>query len=241
MVMWRFLCTPRGTPLWCASIEQVRRRYAAIFGADTSADPDWFVVAYEPAGRDAFNGDDERSRREVLSSADVLDSQAGQVLACVGVTGAAGRPLFCERYLPAPAEDVLAVHLGHPCDRSEVVEVGPFAAEVPGAGRELLRVLPMFAWERGMRYGLVTVTQQLRHLLDQEGYPFEPLVDARQDRLTAEEQAAWGSYYEQRPRTGVIRLERLAPVLVRSAGRYRSTNLSFSRVDDGKERDLAVA
>jgi hypothetical protein len=208
----------RGTPLWYSALALVRRRYATTFGASTSPEPESFVVAVEP-GPDG--------------TAD------GQALACIGITGATTSALFCERYLPARAEEVLELHTGTPCRREEIVEVGPLAAEAPGAGSEVMTILPLFAWERGMRYGMMTVTRQVAAMAVRQGYPLEFIVDARRDQLSPEERAGWGSYYDMAPRLCLVRLENLAPLLVRSAGRYRSANLSFLRDDRG--RSLAHA
>ncbi|MEK8106381.1 thermostable hemolysin [Micromonospora sp. M12] len=131
---------------------------------------------------------------------------------------AACGPLFCEQYFDEPAEQVVGARLGRPAHRRNIVEVGPFAAQESGAGAEILAVLPMFAWERGMHYGLVTVTRRLTLMLRRQRYTFEPLVDARPERLPPDQRERWGTYYDNDPQTGLIRLEHLAPVLAESAG-----------------------
>ena len=210
----------RGTPLWRSAMALVRRRFEATFEAVTAAQPDSFLVAYEARTADAANH---------------------RVLACAGITVGRDRPFFCERYLPAPAEEVVSAHLGRSCPREEIMEVGQMASDSPGAAGALLGVLPVFAWECGMRYAVMTVTEQLGQVLARCGYLFEPIVEARREQLPVEEQEKWGRYYDAGPRTGVIRMENLAPVLARSAGRYRSTDLFFALVDDGEEPRLAVA
>ena len=65
----------------------VRRRFEATFDATTSAQPDSFLVAYEPSA---------------------ADPSGGRVLACAGITVGRDRPFFCEQYLPGPAEQVVS-------------------------------------------------------------------------------------------------------------------------------------
>ncbi|MDG4809339.1 thermostable hemolysin [Micromonospora sp. WMMD1120] len=204
----------RHTPLWESAMTLVRHSFAAAFGAVTSGAPESFLVAYEPSTPEG-------------------SAANGAVLACVGITPAARGPLFCEQYFDEPAEQVVGARLGRPAHRRDIMEVGPFAAQEPGAGAEILAVLPMFAWECGMRYGLVTVTRRMTLMLRRQRYTFEPLVDARPERLAPDQRERWGTYYDNDPQTGLIRLEHLAPVLAQSAGRYRSVDLSLRRVDDG--------
>ena len=208
----------RGTPLWRSALALVRRRYESTFGASTCPEPDSFVVAV----------------------ADHDEAADATVLACIGITSGTDVALFCERYLPAPVHEVLDLHMGRPCRREDIVEVGPLAAESPGAGAEVMAILPLFAWERGMRYGMMTVTRPVAAMLARQGYPLEFIADARRDSLAPEDGAAWGRYYDMAPRTCLIRLENLAPMLVRSAGRFRSANLSFLREDE-RGRSLAHA
>jgi hypothetical protein len=198
----------------------VRRRFAATFDASTSAQPDSFLVAYEARTADAANH---------------------RVLACAGITVGRDRPFFCERYLPGPAEQVVSEYLGRPCPREEIMEVGQIASDGPGAAGALLGVLPVFGWESGMRYAVMTVTDHLGQVLAKHGYPFEPIVEARPEHLPVEEREKWGRYYDAKPWTGLIRLEKTGPVLARSAGRYRAADLLLTLVDDGEEPRLAVA
>jgi len=216
----QFTNAGRGTLLWRSALALVRRRFEATFDATTSAQPDSFLVAYEPGA---------------------ADPSGGRVLACAGITVGRDRPFFCEQYLPGPAEQVVSEYLGRSCPREEIMEVGQIASDGPGAAAALLGVLPVFGWECGMRYAVMTVTEHLGKVLARNGYPFEPIVDARREHLPIEEQEKWGRYYDAKPQAGLIRLERTGPVLARSAGRYRSADLLFTLVDDGEEPRLAVA
>ncbi len=203
----------RGTALWSMALEQVRRRYAQVFDAVPSSDPDCFVVAYEPANR---------------------CGGTGTVRSSVGLTFGVDRPFFCERYLSGRAEDVLRAHMDQPCERTEIVEVGPLAAESAGDGAELITILPTLVRDLGRRYGVMTVTRQLIALLRRIGYSFEPIAAARSDRLPPAERRQWGTYYQQAPQTGLIRIERLVPTCARAAGRYRPTRPEYGRATLGR-------
>ncbi len=218
----------RGTALWSMALEQIRRRYAEAFDAVPSSDPDCFVVAYEPAER---------------------CGGTGTVRSSVGLTFGTGRPFFCERYLSGRAEDVLREHMRRPCERTEIVEVGPLAAESAGAGAELITILPTLVRDLGRRYGVMTVTRQLTALLRRIGYSFEPIAEARSDQLPPDERRQWGTYYQQAPRTGLIRVDRIVAPCARAAvrrpirpelGRREPDRHATDRHhDDGLNRDRA--
>jgi len=179
----RFVVTARGAPLWEEAADLVLRRFSEAFEATRRPDPDWFVAAQ--------------------------DEETGQVLACVSVTFAAGKRFFAEYYLPDAAERVIAERTGKPVDRAEVIELGSIASAGKRAASEIITVLPVFAEDHGYKYGLFTANADLASALERVGFPFEPLADARIDALPEEYRSGWGSYYDHRPVTGVIRLEKI--------------------------------
>ncbi|MFC8174153.1 thermostable hemolysin [Streptomyces sp. NPDC057242] len=189
----------RDTDGWHRAGELARTTYAETHAADVKPDPDAFVLAV-PSERDPVPG--------------------GTVLACAGCTYAApDRPFFSERYLGTRIEEAIAARTGTPVDRDRIIEIGALAGP-GGAGRELIRVIPIIAWTMGMEHILCTVTRQLRDLLARLDINYTVLGEADPDHLTPEERAAWGTYYDQRPTVGFIDLARLAGLFAGATGRY---------------------
>jgi len=120
-----------------------------------------------------------------------LDDEQGLV-AAAGFRPAAAAPLFLERYLPAPVEQLL----GTP--RQGIVEVGQLAASRAGAGRRLILLMGPLLAAQGFSWVVSTLTAELRQLFLRLGVAPLALGLADPDRL-GDEAAAWGSYYEHRP------------------------------------------
>ncbi|HET8748872.1 MAG TPA: thermostable hemolysin [Ramlibacter sp.] len=137
----------------------------------------------------------------------------GAIVAAAGYRSAAAGPLYLERYLGEPVEEALAPHAGRPLSRREVVEIGHLAAGRAGAGRRLMVLLGPHLAQARFRWGVATLTLELRQLLARMG--IAPLVLAPADPdLLAEEARQWGSYYEHQP---VVLAAEIAPVLRRLA------------------------
>lgn len=127
-----------------------------------------------------------------------LADGTGATVAAAGYRSAAAGPLFLERYLDEPVEDALARHVGGRPARREIVEIGHLAADRPGAGRRLMLQLGPHLARSRFRWGVATLTRELRQLMVRMG--ITPLALAPADPAAlgggAEE---WGSYYEHEP------------------------------------------
>lgn len=122
----------------------------------------------------------------------------GALLAAVGLRSAAEGDLFVERYLGAPVETELARRLGVRPRRGEIVELGNFAAQSPGAARALILALIPLLRAAGMRWTLFAATRQLRNAFARLGLDPRFLCRAER-RALGEEAALWGRYYETDP------------------------------------------
>lgn len=123
----------------------------------------------------------------------------GKLVAAVGLRQAAVGPLFVEHYLDAPVEEVLASRLSISPKRSQIVEVGHFAASSAGVARELIVQL---AWVLGavkVDWVLFVATRQLRNAFVRLHLAPIELAAARAERM-GESAADWGRYYETQPR-----------------------------------------
>lgn len=211
----RFIISATGAPLWTQARDLTGQVYAASFGASVHGSTDAFVVA--------------------------LDDKAPTVRACVGVNYGLDRPFFLEHYLPTSAEEVATIHLGQVCRRASIVELGPLVSVGNGAGRALIKTLPIFAHERGLRCGLLTATRGLAVVMRYLRLPFEPLGRARLQQLPVPARDGWGTYYDHAPMTGLIRLDRVQAAMSTTAHRTRTTSIrdSFFDYEDVTGRSAA--
>ncbi|WP_437630016.1 thermostable hemolysin [Sorangium sp. So ce854] len=191
---------------WSQAVDLVRQKYRRSFGAEVTPSPDCFIVCTIERGPGVG---------------------ASKVVACAGLTFSSGARLFSEQYIDEPIEQVISALERRPASRDAIVEVGSLASTEHRAGTELIRVVPILAWCLGKRYILCTVTADLKLIFDAVGLNFQPVRGADVARLGGGEQERWGSYYDQRPETGYIRLDAIAEVFSRSTGRYRFSALDL--------------
>jgi hypothetical protein len=122
----------------------------------------------------------------------------GRACAAAGYRSAV-EPLFLERYLTQPVEQVLAEALGQPVPRGQIVEIGQFASQCAGEGRRLMLSLARHLVDAGFRWAVITATAELRRLLRHQRLAVLPLATA-QRRCVGDEAPLWGSYYRHAPK-----------------------------------------
>ncbi|GAA2592311.1 thermostable hemolysin [Streptomyces tubercidicus] len=197
----------RSTSSWLDAADLAREVYAQAYGADVAPRPDSFIVARPACG---------------------AAEEPCAPLACAGLTFGRDQELFSERYLETGVEDAALARLGASVDRRRVVEVGALATRRASVGRELIRATPIIAWCLGMEYILCTATRSLITTLERTGISFVPFGPADPRRLTPDEAARWGTYYDQEPQVGVIPLNALDRLFSDATGRYSVTDLQLS-------------
>ncbi|WP_328390437.1 thermostable hemolysin [Streptomyces sp. NBC_00400] len=197
----------RATSSWLDAADLAREVYAQAYGADVAPRPDSFIVARPACGGAA---------------------EPCPPLACAGLTFGREQELFSERYLDTGVEAAVLAHLGVTVDRRRVVEVGALATRRVSVGRELIRATPIISWCLGMEYILCTVTRSLITTLGRTGICFVPFGPADPGRLSPDEAARWGSYYDHQPQVGVIALNALDRLFSDTTGRYSVTDLQLS-------------
>lgn len=122
----------------------------------------------------------------------------GHITAAAGYRFGHSGPLFLERYLPAPAQQLLAPHNGTAPERARLVEVGHLAAGRAGDGRRLVLMLADHLLDQGGEWVVSTLTAELRQLFVRIG--IAPLtLGAADPALLGEAAADWGSYYDHAP------------------------------------------
>ncbi len=115
-------------------------------------------------------------------------------VAAAGFRPAWQGPLFLERYLDAPVEQLLSPAPA----RDTIVEVGHLVARRAGEGRRLILQLGPLLAAQGYRWVVSTLTEELRLLFLRLGVAPLALGVADPQRL-GDAAADWGSYYEHRP------------------------------------------
>jgi hypothetical protein len=128
-----------------------------------------------------------------------LEDSNGQLLGAVGLRSADSGPLFLERYLQQPAEQVIATQrAAHAPQRTQLVEVGNLAASSPGAARLLIVALTDLLVALGYRWVTFTGTLALLNSFQRLGLTPIALGPANPQCL-GDEQADWGTYYDTQP------------------------------------------
>lgn len=148
------------------------------------------------------------------------NKETAALIACTGISFVSPtQPLFSERYLSAPLDETIQRQTGHTLARHQVVKIGSLASDNPNAAADLIRIMPIIAWFMGSKAILCTTTRRLRKLMAFHQVPFCMLSDASSEKLSPEMRAAWGSYYDQTPQTGVILLEQCGHLFNHFCGR----------------------
>lgn len=165
------------------------------------------------------------------------NKETAALTACTGISFVTpAQPLFSERYLSAPMDEIILRQTGRVVARHQVVEIGSLASDNPNAAADLIRLMPIIAWFMGSKAILCTSTRRLRKLLAFHEVPFCMLSEASPDKLSSEMRAAWGSYYNQTPQTGVILLEQCGHLFNHFCGR-----LVFSEFEHIARASLSAA
>lgn len=124
--------------------------------------------------------------------------------AVCGLRHAENAALFLEHYLDAPIEEVLAVQVGHPVARHEILEVGNLAVLEPACIRSLLASVSVYLHSTDTKWAVFTGITTLRNALRKLQMPVQILGDAALAQLPQTDQTHWGSYYEQQPKIMAI-------------------------------------
>lgn len=119
--------------------------------------------------------------------------------AVAGLRPAYAGKLFCETYLDAPVEILLATACGQQVSRRHVVEVGNLAPASAGQARWLIATVTAYLHGAGFSWVVFTAVPVLHNAFLRMGLQPLALADADPARLAASEQGRWGSYYDGRP------------------------------------------
>jgi hypothetical protein len=122
-----------------------------------------------------------------------------KVAAACGLRPAPDGKLFLEIYLDDPVESVLSEAAGAPIARGDITEVGNLVIARPGHARRLIVHLSACLHARGCKWVVFSAVPALRNNFLRIGIPLVTLAPADANRLSAEERAPWGNYYDHSP------------------------------------------
>ncbi len=124
--------------------------------------------------------------------------EEGHLTAALGLRGAAGEGLFCERYLDDPVESHVQRVFGRQVQRDRILEMGSLVASNAGHAALLYTLVGAALYEAGIDYLLFTANRAVRISLKRSGLASVPIATADRRRLGAAGEA-WGSYYNGDP------------------------------------------
>lgn len=151
--------------------------------------------------REAYGAEIKRFKPCLMS----LRDQDNKLVAACGFRSAALEPLFLETYLDQPIETILSEHVGFPVRRDDIVGVGNFSVAEPGMARYLITAINDHLHDTHNQWAVFTAVPVLRNAFIKMNLDPVILGDADKSRLPAEDQAEWGSYYEQKPQVMAVR------------------------------------
>jgi hypothetical protein len=129
-----------------------------------------------------------------------LRDAAGTLVGVAGYRPAGGGRLYLEQYLPADIETVIAARRGsHEVQRSDVAEIGNFAARDCATAMSLVSLLTDFLTAQGHRWVVFTATRTVRGIMRHLGIHLTEIAHADKSRLVVADDD-WGAYYSTDPR-----------------------------------------
>lgn len=134
-----------------------------------------------------------------------LRDQAGNLIAACGIRVAGTEPLYLEKYMDKPVEQVLSERLGSPVMRNDIVEIGNYSVSESGMSRLLISEIFNQLHATSKQWAVFTAIQLVRNVLIKQNIFPRILCDADIKRLPPEDQFNWGSYYENKPQVMAIR------------------------------------
>ena len=144
---------------------------------------------------EAYGADIQHFLPVLLCLKDQFSTQAA-----LGLRPAQNDTLFLENYLESPVENILSSVTQQPVSRSEIIEVGNLAIAGKGNFRALIVALTAFLSTTDFKWACFTIPPLLINSFARLGLQLVEIGTASIDRLPVEEQATWGSYYDQKPR-----------------------------------------
>ena len=134
-----------------------------------------------------------------------LRDDNGVLMGAFGWKKASEGSLFLEQYLDEPIESLISKTLSQPITRNQITKIGNLAVSNPRNAGILIAHIIQHSLDIGIEWCVATAHHSLQNGLIKGGRDVYPLFLADKARLSAEEQAKWGSYYNRMPQVVAIR------------------------------------
>jgi Thermostable hemolysin len=134
-----------------------------------------------------------------------LRDNNGVLMAAFGLKKASEGPLFLEQYLDEPIESLISKKLHKPISRDVITKIGNLAVANPRNAGVLIAHVIQHSLDMGIEWCVATAHHSLQNGVVKGGRDVYPLFPADKARLSPEEQAKWGSYYDRMPQVVAIR------------------------------------
>ncbi len=142
---------------------------------------------------------------EFMPTLVALRDNNGVLMAAFGLHSAALEPLFLEQYLDVPIETLMTEKLGRTINRHQITCIGNLAVSNPRNAGVLIAHIIQHSLDIGIEWCVATSHHSLQNGLIKGGRDVYPLHIADKARLSINEQAKWGSYYDHLPQVIAIR------------------------------------
>lgn len=134
-----------------------------------------------------------------------LRDSNGVLMAAFGLKKASVGPLFLEQYLDEPIESLISKKIAKKISRDEITKIGNLAVANPRNAGVLIAHVIQHSLNIGIEWCVATAHHSLQNGLIKGGRDVYPLFPADKARLSLQEQAKWGSYYDRMPQVVAIR------------------------------------
>lgn len=142
---------------------------------------------------------------EFMPTLVALRDNNGVLMAAFGMRYASDELLFLERYIDVPIEELMTAKLGKTIHRQQITCIGNLAVSNPRNAGVLIAHVIQYSLDIGIEWCVATAHHTLQNGLIKAGRDVYPLHVADKARLSADEQALWGSYYDHMPQVVAIR------------------------------------
>ena len=190
---------------------------AKIFAHDDTANRDLFLDLYEPHTQArplvenfihrvfarAYGADLQHFLPRLMA----LHGKDYRIEAALGLRSAGSGPLFLENYLDQPVEHAVSELHGATVERSRIMEVGNLASVHRGGLRQLIIALTSYLHGAGYEWVVFTAVPIVRKAFAAMELNLQPLAAADPARLSDDELACWGRYYDSGPLVVAGRVE----------------------------------
>lgn len=129
----------------------------------------------------------------------------GNLMAAFGMRDAAQGPLFLEQYIEQPIERLLSEQLHQTIVRDDITEIGNLAVANPRNAGILIAHVIQQSLAMQVKWCVATAHRSLQNGLIKGGRDVFGLHAADVCKLPKDEQALWGSYYDNQPQIIAVR------------------------------------